>query len=116
MDKDIKNRFNSIINSCYNKNKSAFAKAIGVSATVIENVVGKRNGNPSYEVLYAICANANISAEWLLTGEGEMLKGESGSAEAAASASESEIIAVLRSQLAEKDTQIASLLAILARK
>lgn len=72
----INERFERIINALYNGNKRAFATSIGVSATVVENVVGKRQGKPSYDVLVAICAYANISAHWLLTGEGEMLRGE----------------------------------------
>lgn len=70
----INERFESIIQSLYSGNKRAFALAIGVNPTVIENVVGKRQGKPSYDVLEKICANANISADWLLTGEGNMLK------------------------------------------
>lgn len=72
----INERFENIIHVLYNGNKRAFATSIGVSATVIENVVGKRQGKPSYDVLVAVCACANISAHWLLTGEGDMLRGE----------------------------------------
>ena len=35
---------------------------------MVENIVGTRKGNPSYEVLRKVCANANISAEWILFG------------------------------------------------
>lgn len=68
----INERMNHIIKELYSGNKRAFANA-GVSATVIENVVGTRQGKPSYDVLEKICANANISAEWLLMERGEML-------------------------------------------
>lgn len=51
--------------------------AIGVAPTVIENVVGTRQGKPSFDVLEKICANADISATWLMTGRGEMLADES---------------------------------------
>ena len=71
---DINKRFEIIINSVYNGNQSAFAKAVGVTPTVIANVVGARQGKPSFDVISKICANANISAEWLLTGKGPMLK------------------------------------------
>lgn len=71
---NINNRFKEIINTCYKGNKRAFSTAVGLSTSVIENVVGKRNGNPSYEVLEKVCANANINPEWLLTGKGNMLK------------------------------------------
>lgn len=73
---DINTRFKEIINSLYKGNKRAFAQGIGISATVVENVVGSRKGKPSYDVLEKVCANANISAEWLLTGKGEMLREE----------------------------------------
>ena len=44
-------------------NKRAFAKAVGISPTVVENIVGTRKGKPSYDVLEKVCSNANISAE-----------------------------------------------------
>lgn len=69
----INERMNHIIKELYGGNKRAFVNAIGVSATVIENVVGTRQGKPSYDVLEKVCANANISAEWLLMERGEML-------------------------------------------
>ena len=71
---NINTRIQSIIDQRYNANKSAFASAIGVGATVIQNIVGARQGKPSYDVIEKICANANISPEWLLTGNGDMVK------------------------------------------
>ncbi len=70
----INERFALIIKELYNGNKRAFAKAAGLSATVVENVVGSRRGKPSYDVLERLCANANISPDWLITGHGEMLR------------------------------------------
>lgn len=76
----INERFEKIIKSLYSNNKSLFAKVIGVRPSVIENVVGLRQGNPSFEVLCKIIyANADISAEWLLTGKGNMLHSENSS-------------------------------------
>ena len=72
----INGRFAEIINRLYAGNKRAFAQQVGISPTVIENVVGTRQGKPSYDVLEKICANANISAEWLLSGKGCMTRGE----------------------------------------
>lgn len=69
----INERFETIIRVLFSGNKRAFAKAVGISPTVVENVVGARKGNPSYDVLVKVCSNANISAEWLLLGTGEML-------------------------------------------
>lgn len=73
----INDRFNEIIKSLFNGNKRAFAQCIGISPTVIENVVGARKGKPSYDVLNKIFANANISPDWLMTGRGEMLRSSS---------------------------------------
>ena len=53
-------------------NKRAFAIHVGISPTVVENVVGKRQGKPSFDLLVKVCSNANISAEWLLLGNGEL--------------------------------------------
>ena len=70
----INERFEELIKKLYNGNKRAFATTLGISPTVIENVVGKRRGKPSYDVIEKVCANANISPDWLLTGQGPMLK------------------------------------------
>lgn len=70
----INERFQTIIECLYNGNKRAFATAVGISPTVVENVVGTRKGKPSYEVLVKVCANANISEAWLISGIGAMLK------------------------------------------
>jgi hypothetical protein len=71
---NINSRFNKIINTCYSGNKRSFALSVGISPSVVENVVGQRSGKPSFDVLEKVCANANINPEWLLTGSGTMLK------------------------------------------
>ena len=67
----INERFELIIKVLFNGNKRAFAKAVGISPTVVENIVGARRGKPSYDVLFKVCSNANISAEWILFGNGD---------------------------------------------
>ncbi len=67
----INERFELMIQILCNGNKRAFAKAVGISPTVVENIVGTRKGKPSYDVLVKVCSNANISAEWLLLGLGD---------------------------------------------
>lgn len=69
----VNERFETIIRVLFGGNKRAFALHVGISPTVVENVVGTRKGKPSFDVLEKVCANANISAEWLLLGKGEML-------------------------------------------
>ncbi len=68
----INERFQTIIDVLFGGNKRAFAIHVGISPTVVENVVGKRKGKPSFDILEKVCANANISAEWLLMGKGEL--------------------------------------------
>lgn len=47
-------------------NKRAFAQRVGVSGSVIENIVGKRQSKPSFDVLKAIVSNIDrLNAEWL---------------------------------------------------
>ena len=70
---NINERFETIIQVLFGGNKRAFANAVGISPTVVENVVGARKGKPSYDVLEKVCANANISAEWLILGKGELV-------------------------------------------
>lgn len=78
----INQRFASIINKQYSGNKRAFSITIGVSPTVIENVVGKRQGNPSFEVVQKVlCANANINPDWLINDVGEMFRTVNGQQE-----------------------------------
>lgn len=72
----INERLETIIKVLYAGNKRAFALNVGVSPTVVENVVGSRKGKPSFDVLQKICANANVSAEWLVKGTGDMLTGD----------------------------------------
>lgn len=73
----INERFEELIKTLYGGNKRAFAKALEVAPTVIENVVGTRQGKPSFEVIAKVCALANINAEWVVCGVGDMLKSAS---------------------------------------
>lgn len=70
----VNNRIQELVNNLYSGNKRAFSQAISVSPAVIENIIGKRQSNPSYDVTYKIISSIdNINAEWLITGKGEML-------------------------------------------
>lgn len=71
---DINSRFDQIITTLFKGNKSAFASAVGITPSVVDNIVGKRQGKPSFEVLEKVSALAEINIEWLITGSGNMLK------------------------------------------
>ena len=76
-DMTINQRITDLINTLYSGNKRAFSIAINVSPAVIENIVGKRQSAPSYEITSKIISSIdNISIEWLMTGKGNMLKNQ----------------------------------------
>ena len=55
-------------------NAKQFAQKLGVSAGTLSNIFGGRN-NPSYELIQNTLKHfPQISAEWLVMGEGEMYK------------------------------------------
>ena len=55
-------------------NKNSFSVKLGVSPTIIHNIIDGRGSKPSYEVLHKIVTTfKNVNAYWLLMGEGDML-------------------------------------------
>ena len=68
----VKERFDFLINHYAKGNKRAFSSMIEVSPSVVENIVGTRGGNPSFEVLQKILyAFEHINPKWLIAGQGE---------------------------------------------
>ena len=74
----INERFDQIIGTLFKGNKSAFANAIRVTPSVVDNIVGKRQGKPSFDVVEKVSALAEINIDWLITGKGDMLKSSKG--------------------------------------
>lgn len=74
----INERFDQIIGTLFKGNKSAFANAIGVTPSVVDNIVGKRQGKPSFDVVEKVSALAEINIDWLIIGKGDMLKSSKG--------------------------------------
>lgn len=74
----INERFDQIIGTLFKGNKSAFANAIGVTPSVVDNIVGKRQGKPSFDVVEKVSALAEMNIDWLITGKGDMLKSSKG--------------------------------------
>lgn len=69
----INDRVQEIIDTLFSGNKRAFSRAVGIAATVTENVVGKRHTKPSFDFTQKIATSINnINIEWLITGEGLM--------------------------------------------
>lgn len=67
----VNERFGKIIRVLYGGNKSAFASAIGVTPSVVDNIVGRRQGKPSFDVVEKVSALAEVNISWLITGRGE---------------------------------------------
>ena len=67
-----------MIDSQLGGNKKKFAEKIGFAPQVVFNIVSGRKSKPSFDVLEAIISSFDeISPEWLLTGKGAMLRGQS---------------------------------------
>lgn len=76
----VQERIRKIADELFNGNISAFCRAIDVKQPTMNTILGERKSKPSYDVLLNI-VNAkalNISAEWLLSGEGDMLTQKKG--------------------------------------
>lgn len=76
MENTVNERINSILLKFNIRSVRQFANKIGVAATSLNDII--RNGaEPKFSTLEKILkAEPSISAEWLLRGEGEMLKGK----------------------------------------
>ena len=76
MKNTINQRIKEIVNQLFDGNKASFAKQVNVRPTTLYNCLKKENPSmPSGEILEKIVAKIeDLSAEWLLTGKGEMLK------------------------------------------
>ena len=97
----------------HNVTKSALAEVLDIKPAKFSEILNERM-NAGVDIMATICITYNISAEWLLTGEGSMLKGGEAETEAAPQ-EDSHIIDMLQAQLAEKDKQIATLLNIISK-
>lgn len=68
----INNRIQKLIDLETGGNKRAFAKRIGVTASVIENIVGKRKSTPSYTVIEKISQIDKLNLNWIINGVGNI--------------------------------------------
>ena len=74
----VNDRILYLIDSQLSGNKKKFAERIGFAPQVVFNIVSGRKSKPSFDVLEAIISSFDeMSPEWLLTGKGAMLRGQS---------------------------------------
>lgn len=94
----------------FSVSKSALAQIFGIKPAKFSEILNERM-NVGVDIMAVLCSQYGISADWLLTGEGAMLKGEREPQPVSEPpTAEPEVVAVLRQQLAEKDKQIAALI------
>lgn len=77
MENTINERISEIISNMGYKSKRAFAEKIGVAQTSLNDILN--GAEPKFSTLNKILiAEPLISAEWLMRGEGDMLKIDKG--------------------------------------
>lgn len=72
----VNDRIREIANKLYNGNITAIAKGTFISRTTINSIIGEKEVSPGYEIIRRIAemSSHKINLDWLITGEGEMLK------------------------------------------
>lgn len=72
----VNERIKLIVDTFFHRNGSAFAREIGIKQSTLKDIIGGRLSKPGYEIIEKILSanSLNISPEWLILGEGEMLK------------------------------------------
>lgn len=69
----INDRMEILVKQRFDGNKAQFAKAIGLTPTSISSYLGnKRRSKPSVDMVAKIVQVLHISANWLITGVGDM--------------------------------------------
>lgn len=78
MQESVNERIRHMANTVFSGNITAMAKATLISRTTINSIIGEKEVYPGYEVICKIAemSSINISLNWLIIGEGPMLKSE----------------------------------------
>lgn len=88
---------------------SSFARRIGVGDQTVRGIVVQKRNKPGYDLIYRIAQTFEwLSIEWLITGNGEMVKtgGQSGAEDVYHGISLKELVDYLK----EKDRRIETLI------
>lgn len=88
---------------------SSFARRIGVGDQTVRGIVVQKRNKPGYDLIYRIAQTFEwLSIEWLITGNGEMVKtgGQSGAEDVYRGISLKELVDYLK----EKDRRIETLI------
>ena len=76
MNNTVNERIESIANELYSGNVNLMCRNCGIRQSTMSNIVAGRMSKPSFEVLSELVSKTNVYADWLLTGEGAMLKAD----------------------------------------
>ena len=69
----INERIQRLLDDFENGNQKAFSERLGVAPSSLNGIVGARQSDPSSKILNRILdVYANVNAEWLLSGKGNM--------------------------------------------
>ena len=75
MQNTINERVKNVAHYFFKGNASAMAKAMDIKQPTLRDIIGEKQSAPSYETLKKIADyTSDLSLDWLLTGEGDMLK------------------------------------------
>ncbi|GAB3637276.1 hypothetical protein GCM10027422_28660 [Hymenobacter arcticus] len=75
----VSERIAQMVEHFHKGNKSAFAKAVGISNQSLGEIVGARQSAPSFAALQKmLTAFPEVRMEWLVMGKGEMLASKQG--------------------------------------
>lgn len=97
MQETVNERIRLIAERLYKNNVNELCRALGIKQATMSNIVAGRMSKPSFEVLAAIIEKSSVSAEWLITGEGEMLKSSTPKEESAPITNE-RLLSIIESQ------------------
>lgn len=108
---------NIILSSKIESNKARLADKLGVKPAKFSEILNKRM-KAGMDVIQKLCKEYNISADWIITGRGEMLLNnpQNGDNSSNNSNNVSRLISILQDSLVEKDKQIDRLISIIEKK
>ena len=70
-------RISELIETLEGGSQKNFSRKTGIAASSINGIVGSRQSDPSSKLLNSVLLTyKNVNANWLLTGDGEMLKSD----------------------------------------
>ena len=102
---------NYILKTNTSLNKALLAESIGIKPAKFSEILNKRMA-AGMDIIQKLCSDYAISANWLITGEGEMCR-QTDDNSVETNDKISRLITILEETLKEKDKQIEKLMSII---